>query len=169
MITYLQKLKAKKGFTLVELIVVVAIIAVLTALIVPNVVGQLNNASITAANTTAKTVLDAAKVTSTNLVVEGKALKAIDGSITGKVEANGNIDIKGTAGLFATGALDSVKTSMNDILVDLKAGSSFIVIIKKGLVESAAWSEAADLSGASSIPALTNGLNAEGEIVGVAP
>lgn len=37
MIQYLQHLKAKKGFTLIELIVVIAIIAVLIAVILPNV------------------------------------------------------------------------------------------------------------------------------------
>lgn len=37
MIQYLQSLRAKKGFTLIELIVVIAIIAVLMAVILPNV------------------------------------------------------------------------------------------------------------------------------------
>ena len=36
MIRYLQRLKAKKGFTVIELIVVIAIIGVLTAVIVSN-------------------------------------------------------------------------------------------------------------------------------------
>lgn len=37
MIRYLQRLKAKKGFTIIELIVVIAIIAILTAVILANV------------------------------------------------------------------------------------------------------------------------------------
>ena len=39
MIQYLQRLKHKKGFTLVELAVVVGIIVVLTAIIMVNMIG----------------------------------------------------------------------------------------------------------------------------------
>lgn len=52
MIQYLQRLKKRKGFTLIELIVVLAIIAVLSALIIPNLVG--NRGSITGANSCAE-------------------------------------------------------------------------------------------------------------------
>lgn len=40
MIKYLQGLKAKRGFTLIEMIVVIAIIAVLSAIILPNISGD---------------------------------------------------------------------------------------------------------------------------------
>ena len=40
MIQYLQRLKHKKGFTLVELAVVVGIIVVLTAIIMVNMIGE---------------------------------------------------------------------------------------------------------------------------------
>lgn len=52
MIRYLQRLKAKKGFTVVELIVVIAIIAVLTAVILSN--AGVENEKIQAANNVAR-------------------------------------------------------------------------------------------------------------------
>ena len=52
MIKYLQSLKRKKGFTLIELIIVIAIIAVLTAIILPSLMS--NKGDISAANTYAE-------------------------------------------------------------------------------------------------------------------
>lgn len=58
MVKKLQALKAKKGFTLVELIVVIAIIAVLAAILVPTMLGYVTNSRVTSANSTAATLKD---------------------------------------------------------------------------------------------------------------
>ena len=73
MIQYLQRLKHKKGFTLVELAVVVGIIAVLTAIVMVNMIGG-DTEKILRANSNAKVFFTASQLTLTRIELTERSI-----------------------------------------------------------------------------------------------
>ncbi len=76
MIKKLQQLKAKKGFTLVELIVVIAIIGVLAAILVPTMMGFVTSSRVTSANSTAASFEDQIEQFLTDCDTKGYGMKS---------------------------------------------------------------------------------------------
>lgn len=70
----------KKGFTLIELIVVIAIIGVLAAILVPAMLGYVKKSKVTTANTTAKSIYNALNSSLTDMDSEDKKIKDLGSS-----------------------------------------------------------------------------------------
>lgn len=149
MIKAIQKIKNKKGFTLVELIVVIAIIAILTAVIVPLVSRYTAQAQYTTLQNNAATISSSANtvfadanqtgvVTITDLVGE----KTSAGTLTIYIGTNKSgtaisTDTAGTSDGVNEKATRKLWTSLNSTLPN---GCSFYIKAKSAAVEGVIYS-----------------------------
>ena len=173
MIKKLQKLKAKKGFTLVELIVVIAIIGVLAAILVPTMLGYVENSRITSMDQVAKTIKDAAQVSATEMDTQGVGLNTKTFEVKGGYDADGTAgqkvkftaSVQGTVdepnGLIGADATNykgnnkdgaaakhatKLGTSLETLLTEQTKDLSFIIVYKNGTVAQVYVSEDATLT-----------------------
>jgi type IV pilus assembly protein PilA len=73
----------KKGFTLIELIVVIAIIGVLAAILVPAMMGYVKKSKVTTNNTTAKSIYNAFNTSITDLDAADETAACPTSNVTG--------------------------------------------------------------------------------------
>lgn len=195
MIKKLQKLKAKKGFTLVELIVVIAIIGVLAAILVPTMLGYVENSRITSADQIAKTIKDAAQVAATEMDTQGMGLATTKvvalGTYTPAANNNAATVVFSTAsaqpanpegvigvavnykGQQTAKAPASHATKLSKSLVTLlteqKKGLTFLIVYENGTVTQVYSSEDATLTTTGAINWTSAGKDTAGNIIGTNP
>lgn len=109
MMNKIRKLKEKKGFTLVELIVVIAIIAILTAVLVPLINNWTQQAAYTTLNDGAQTVSNSVNEAISKIIAGGTPLSSGVTQITGTKSAEGENKL-----LITVGSGANAKTSTAD-------------------------------------------------------
>ncbi len=106
--------KTTKGFTLVELIVVIAIIGVLAAILVPALMGYIADAKVNACNANAKNIYNATADLATKHAAQGT------GCVTGRIVKDVNRNTAYMTGLPTPDEIDD----------QLGSGSDYVYLIR---------------------------------------
>ena len=138
----LQAMKAKKGFTLIELIVVIAIIAVLAAILIPIMMNYMTNSRISDANSNASNVHRIIAASITDIETRGLAVPTDLTLVTAAV--GGVWTVTGTDPVPTGGTNGVIKDRLDADLPNFEPGNGTITQSLDGAPLTLVWRPASN-------------------------